>query len=229
MKKYIFFVIVLVILVFYFGKSFYSKNYFKKEMGNCSVIVKNEGNKKIDIVFLSDNVGKEDIKKEIDFFLDSYPYSENKNKFNFFYAGETSCKVINDFVFCYSKDALKKAAHCPNDYIVVLSDQTPAVRSSAYLNFISLNVNHPKNVFLHEFGHVFSNLADEYVYSIIPKGSENCKKKCEEFNNLGGCFKGCSEDGYFRSMENSVMRTSKSKEYGEFNNLIINKNLQKYG
>ena len=83
---------------------------------------------------------------------------------------------------------------------------------------------------LHEFGHVFANLADEYVPSIIPKGARNCVGECQEFNrySIKECYEGCSKSDYFRSSEESVMKTLKTKEYEELNTLIINEYLNKY-
>ena len=83
---------------------------------------------------------------------------------------------------------------------------------------------------MHEFGHVFANLADEYVPSNIPWGAQNCANECGKFGKFGstGCYLGCSEDDFYRSSENSVMRTLRTDEYGDVNTQIINKNLKEY-
>ena len=122
------------------------------------------------------------------------------------------------------------SAVCPNDYVVVLTDMKRHLRSSAYQNVMSLNINHDKSVILHEFGHVFANLADEYVPSIIPWGSKNCVKNCQDFEKqgVGGCFIGCSQDDYSRSTESSVMRTLSTVDYGELNEGLIEEDLEKY-
>lgn len=230
MNRYLIFSIIIAItaiisiaIVFIANRPFY----FKSE-GNCSIISKNEGGKKANVVFLTENIGEETIKKNIDFLLNASPYYNYKNRFNFFYAGEADCQVVQDFLFCYSKELLKKSAACPNDYIVVLSNQSSPIRSSAYINVISLNVNNPKSIILHEFGHIFANLADEYVPSIIPLGAKNCRKKCSDFNDIDGCFEGCSEVSYKRSSESSLMRLSNSDDYKKLNTLLIEKRLNKY-
>ncbi|MEK6872746.1 MAG: M64 family metallopeptidase [Nanoarchaeota archaeon] len=209
---------------------FYWKVYQISEIGeNCSIIIENEGENKIDVVFFTDGVNKNRLNEYINFFLSSEPYINHKNKFNFFYAGAADCKIIEDFIFCYSKETLKKSSSCPNDYIIVLSNQYSKIRSSSYINLISLNINNPPNVILHEFGHVFANLADEYTPSTIPSGSKNCRKKCSDFNNLEDCFEGCSKSNYQRSSENSLMRISNSDEYKKLNTLLIEERLEKYG
>ncbi len=197
---------------------------------NCSIITKNEGENKIDIVFFADGVKKNKINEYVDFFLNSEPFSNYKNKFNFYYVGNEKCEIMEDTLFCYSKDLIKKSSICPNDYIVVLSDNQEEIRSSSYLNVISLNVNHHKNVFLHEFGHTFANLADEYVPSVIPFFSKNCVSKCDNFKeyNIEKCFDGCSKNNYFRSSEESIMRNLKTNNFEKVNTILINKNLDKY-
>lgn len=195
----------------------------------CKIIIKNEGIKKINIVFLTNNIQENLINRTIELFLNSTPFSNNKEKFNFYYAGESDCEVQgNQFVFCYSKKAVKKSAVCPNNYIVVLTNQSYEIRSSAYINFISLNINNINNTIIHEFGHVFANLADEYIPSIIPFGSKNCRRNCENFKDIEGCFKGCSESDYSRSSENSVMKSLETSDYRKLNNLLIENNLNKY-
>jgi hypothetical protein len=226
-------IVVLIILIIVIAGGALVFLFYPKESSlspeECRTIIKNSGNKKIDVVFLTDNVEENIINKTIDFFLNSMPFSENKEKFNFFYAGKSNCKVVNnEFVFCYSRDAIKKSSVCPNDYVIVLTNQSQRIRSSAYINFISLNIFSTDSIVLHEFGHVFANLADEYAPSIIPFGSKNCRKNCSYFNNIEGCYNECSEADYYRSSENSLMRSSMTPEYRKLNTLLIENNLNKY-
>jgi len=211
---------------------FVSDKVYESPEENCKVLIDN-GDDKIEIVFLTENVEKIKINDYINFLLNTKPFSEQKEKFNFYYAGITDCSILDkgdDILFCYSGDLLKKSSACPNDYIIVLSDRETKVRSTAYLNVISLNSNHNKNVLLHEFGHVFSNLADEYIPSEIPRGAKNCAKECNEFEkyNVEECFEGCSKASYFRSSEDSVMKTLKTNDYRDLNTFLINKSLDKY-
>jgi hypothetical protein len=229
---FIIFVIVLILspLILFFI-SYFNYVALGPVEGECISLVENEG-EGIDIVFMTENVSEEKVGEYIDYFLNSAPFSDNDEKFNFYYAGDAYCDLYHEkAVFCYSRENIMKSSICPNDYIVVLSERSAKIRSSAYMNLISLNVLNSKNVILHEFGHVFANLADEYVPSIIPGGSENCAEKCDYFLNYGnstGCYLGCSEAEYKRSSEISVMRSTKTNDYGTLNSFLIEKNLGEY-
>ena len=208
-----------------------SSIYSGEETAECERVVYN-GNpdEKVNIVFFTKGVGKGKIQDYVDSLFGFEAFSENKELFNFFYIDEdVECEYKYSAILCYSGDLIKKSAGCPNDFIVVVSDEKTSVRSSAYMNVISLNVNLPLSVFAHEFGHVFANLADEYVPAKIPRGSENCQKSCEDFEGEGeGCFTGCSEADYTRSSEASIMRTLRSNDYYEFNEKLIKEELESY-
>ncbi len=173
---------------------------------------------------------QKEAEKYKDYIKNSPPFDEYANKFNFFYIKDYSppCELYKGIaVLCYSQELIKKSSSCPNDQLVVITDEfSSSIRSSNYLNVMSLNSKHPLTVFLHEFGHSFVNLAEEYVPAKIPRNSAgNCVDKCEKFQGKNdGCFEGCSEVDYMRSIENGVMRTLSSAEYGLFNNnILINK------
>ncbi len=196
----------------------------------CELIQTNPGDKKIDLVFFTDGATYDRVKEYADFLLNVSPYKDNAEKFNIYYAGETKCGVYEDAIFCYDKALLKKATACPNDYVIVLVDKPQEMRSSFYIQVASINIHQPKSVFLHEFGHAFANLADEYVPSPIPTGSQNCQKKCSFFDayiNIE-CFQGCSDADYYRSSEASVMRTLKTEEYHTVNEELIKEKLKNY-
>lgn len=203
------------------------KIYYNPDKTFCKIISENPG-KKINIVFFTEKENPDKATEYSNYITDSFPFNNSKEKFNFYYGGTAKCKLIQESIlFCYSRELIRKSSQCKNDFIVVLSSNPSNIRSSAYGNVISLNTNQPKNVFLHEFGHAFSNLADEYVPSTIPKGAKNCAKKCDSFNNIG-CFQGCSQDSFFRSSENSLMRTLRTNDFGELNIQIIQDTLNKY-
>ena len=238
-KVLLFFVVIIVLIiainitVFILTKENFNDFISSPIQGNCTPLIENNGENKIDIVFLTENLDKQKIQEYIDFFLSSEPFNKHPEKFNFYYSNyNAECELVKDTaLYCYSKSLIRNSATCPNDYIIVLADRPSKIRSSAYLNLISLNINHNKNVVLHEFGHIFAKLADEYVPSKIPRGAENCAKECEDFNqydSLEGCYEGCSKSDYFRSSENSVMRTLNSKDYGNLNLKILNENLEEY-
>ena len=187
----------------------------------CNVLQENgEG---INILFFS---GGEIAKDYMDYFLESEPFNEVRDNFNFFYIEDyiPECELYEGEIFyCYSKELIKKSSVCPNDYLVVLGDYPSEIRSSAFMNVLSINSNHPKSVFLHEFGHTFANFAEEYVdeNARIPSKAKNCVSSCDDFGEGVECFEGCTKSNYYRSSLESVMRTLNTRNYGLFNNNFI--------
>lgn len=176
----------------------------------------------INLVFFSP---EEDAREYSDYLVTSEPFRDYSNDFNFFYIDsyEPECELYKGIaIYCHSKELIEKAASCPYDYIVVLDEMESQIRSSAYQNVMSINSKHPKSVFLHEFGHSFANLAEEYIPARIPRGSENCQRSCDKFEReVDGCFNGCSNSNHYRSIENGVMRTLSTDNYGAYNNYLI--------
>ena len=194
------------------------------DLSECKTLSYASDNAK-NIVFFST---KDQAKTYSDYLLSNEPFSETKGAFNFYYIEEEipECELYEEIaLLCYSRQLVKKASSCPNDYIIVLQNKPSSIRSSAYMNVLSLNLNHNKNVFLHEFGHAFAFLADEYFPSTLSKKAKNCVKSCDEFTNPEQCFQGCSKADYYRSIRAGVMKTLSSNEYGDFNNQIILSNL----
>jgi hypothetical protein len=181
-------------------------------------ILKNSGGKE-SLLFFGD---KESSEEYFNYLISSSPYNSNPDFFNAYYIDSyvPECEYYKGIaILCHSRELMEVASSCPSDYVVVLKDEPSNIRSSAYQNVLSLNLNSPKSVLLHEFAHAFANLADEYVPANIPKGSENCQVSCDEF--LEDCFEGCSKSDYFRSINLGIMRTLSSLDYGEFNEQII--------
>jgi len=218
-KKYMF-IFLIAILVVAIGIFFFTKNISQSptDLEKCNTLIYN-GEDKPNIVFFS---SEDTAKRYIEGFFKISPFDKNKNGFNFYSIDYTpECELYKGIaILCYSKEVIKKAASCPNDYIVVTKDKPSNIRSSAYMNVVSLNSNSNINVFAHEFGHAFANLADEYVPAKIPKGSKNCQKTCDKFNTTE-CLKGCSEESYYRSIDSGLMRTLFSSTYGTFNEELI--------
>jgi len=190
------------------------------KLKTCENLVYNPGG--INILFFAD---KKTTQNYADYFYEHEPFKENKNAFNFYYIDyEPDCGLYQgQAILCNSREISTLAASCPNDYIAVIKKQPSSIRSSAYTNIMSLNYNHPKSVFLHEFGHVFANFAEEYITSQqLPRGSKNCVLNCENFQNLNqDCEKGCTQESMFRSIKDGIMRTLSSDDYGNFNKYII--------
>jgi len=179
------------------------------------------------IVFFSN---KDQATQYKEFFQETSPFDKNKEAFNFYYIDSYTpkCELYKEIaILCYSKELIKKVASCPNDYSIVLESYPSNIRSSAYENVMSINTNHQMTVLIHEFGHAFANLAEEYTPAKLSKGSKNCVASCDKFSyETDGCFEGCSENNYQRSISNGVMRTLSSNEYGQLDEKLILENIK---
>lgn len=225
-KAYIWILVILVTaLIFTLGSVIF---YLSSDVGfssvslaECKILEQNSENG-IDIVFF----GKEkDAERYMDYFLNFDPFDDFKERFNFYYIDnyKAECEIYKGIaLLCYSRELLKKAGSCPNDFIAVLEDSEASLRSSSYVNVMSINLRHPMSVLTHEFGHVFANLAEEYTPAKIPRGALNCPAGCSEFEGReNGCFVGCSENEKIRSIENGIMRTLRADDFGNFNDWIF--------
>ncbi|MDO8460368.1 MAG: hypothetical protein Q7S74_04620 [Nanoarchaeota archaeon] len=187
-----------------------------------------KGKNAINLVFFSN---KENAKKYSHYLISMPPYNGYKDSFNVYYIDDYTpeCELYKGVaVLCYSRELLKKVAACPNDYLFVVKGKDVKIRSSTYMNVVSINSRHPLSVLLHESGHVFANLADEYVPAKLSSNSKNCVSQCSKFGNeSNGCWAGCSEENYFRSIDSGVMRTASSVEYGALDSSLISLQLSK--
>jgi len=182
----------------------------------------------INILFYADKETAEEYKSQ---FFKISPLKENEDKFNFYYIDSyrPDCELYKGIaILCYSKSLIKTSGSCPSDYIVVVNDEhEKSIRSSSYMNILSLNKKHDSTVFHHEFGHSFVSLAEEYVPAKIPLASQNCVSSCDEFNGLNdGCFESCSDSSHYRSIDKGIMRTLKSDSYGTFNSMLISEKIK---
>jgi len=231
MKKW--WILSIIILLLIVGAFFYiytnadfspSSTYLEK----CVTLQENN-EKGINIVFFGKD--KETAQSYLDYFMAFEPYEKYEDRFNFYYIPnyKPKCELYKDVaVLCYSREIVTKAGSCPNDHIVVLTDEFDRViRSSNYLNVMSLNIAHPVSVFPHEFGHSFINLAEEYTPAKLPRNHPgNCVAECTDFKGkINGCFEGCSLENYQRSVDNGVMRTLKSTTYGIFDDYLLTKKI----
>jgi len=212
---------IIAFIIFFSYNASLSPSLSSTNLEKCNSLIYN-AQAKTSLVFFS---SKENAEKYANFFLQTKPFSDNKNNFNFNYIDSYNpkCEIYQGIAtLCYSKEIIKKASSCPNDYIVVLDTQESKIRSSTYMNVLSLNSASQLSILTHEFGHAFANLADEYVPAELSSGSKNCVLDCKDFlNKSDGCFQGCSKTEYFRSIDSGVMRTLSSNNYGLFNEDLI--------
>ncbi len=225
----------------------------EKEIDCVSVVYNSNPNNTVDIVFLGygytrfDNYVS-DVNENINLFLTTEPFKSNKEKINFYRIDkldELNCEV-GEWIRCDEFEVKKLASYCHNDYIIILVDRNKVkdfvkpVRSSAVSNMEKINTADNKVVVLHEMGHIFGKLADEYVdekyymnINFNPKDYPNCDfpPDCAGWKGMNGtgCFEGCSLKKYSRPTEDSIMRSLDTEKFGPLNENILIKKLSAYG
>ncbi|MSS74198.1 hypothetical protein EXS72_00985 [Candidatus Pacearchaeota archaeon] len=221
--------LILVIGVFmYLNKSnLESQNAPPSEKNECKSLIYS-GEDRIDLLFIS---SKEEAQRYINLFFETEPFKEHESYFNVYFIDDANpiCESYKGIaILCNTNEVQSLAKNCPHDYIVVVKDEPVEIRSSAYGNVMSLNKNVEASVFIHEFGHAFANLAEEYAPAKVPRSAKNCQSSCEKFGELAdSCSKECSESGLYRSIQSGVMRTLITANFGRYNVELIKKLLQK--
>ncbi len=244
----VFSLMILIIAAFFIFLNF-NKAIKKSPDSDCIII--NENLKSINVVFLSyKHNNKEDFMKSVNSYVygqngfsNIEPFKSNFDKFSFYavYTDSVICEINQGTLLCEDSTAKKIASKCPNDYIFVLTernsflDAVAPVRSSAYLNLGSINTADHELVVVHEFGHLFGKLVDEYWDDSSYKGlslrnAPNCDDKdCKKWMDFNGtqCLKGCALSSYYRSQDFTIMRNYfKSNKFGVYNEWLLNKLLQ---
>ncbi len=175
-KGFLFITILLIAIIVVFGYlniQQESKLNVDKPNDLCKSIEYN-GKDRIDILFIS---SEEDARHYTEVLLNTEPYKDYKSYFNTYAITNTyvKCKDYKGIaILCNTQEVQEIAKQCPHDYIVVVKKEPSNIRSSAYGNILSINSVHEDSVLIHEFGHAFANLAEEYDGAKIPFGSENC-------------------------------------------------------
>jgi len=154
-------------------------------------------NKVVDVVLIAEgytkdelSVFKDDAKKLSQFLLDTEPFSQVKDQFNFWIVlseseesgtdipGDNIWKntVVNSHFYTFGSEryltsqSIKTihdiASLVPYDQVYVLVNSEKYGGGGIFNYYNLTSAHHPKTpwVFIHEFGHGFAGLADEYVY-----------------------------------------------------------------
>lgn len=172
---------------------------------------------------------KSDALKLIDFSgskggLFSYePFSSSKGRFNFYIINSTedlecsrNCQNIPSLVCCNDEKVSKTASQCPSDYIFVLIDSKEFCGTASYYAKVCNGWNLGQ-VGVHEFGHAFGGLGDEYDYQkVYPQYKvqeaiyPNCDvEKCPKWKSFwSGCFMGCGLSASFRPTDKGCIMYS---------------------
>jgi len=236
------------------------------EKTGCIKIVDNgHSNDKADFLFIGAEFSNpEELKETISELLDlkgdtKYPglfsvepFKSNKDKFNIWMikapdysvSDSTSCSNSCGKVVDFSQDSIY-ASQCPNaDFTITIFKEANFRSCAGGGQWSSLSCQEPYSrgrLILHETGHSFGRLADEYVEP--SKGSRpwgpNCADTLTDAQQMWGdlvgigkvdFFKGCSyTDDNYRATKNSLMRSHYSATtYGPVNERAIKKIIEKY-
>jgi len=215
-----------------------------KKQETC-IDVTNNGNplEKLNIVFVGANYSESeknkfisDVNAHTQKLLSVYPFSAYKNRINIYRVDtlNLNCDIRNAALICdfgNGQDLGQKlkelASVCPWNQIILLANAN--IRGGPIGFSISITASANPSMTLHEFGHAFGGLWDEYVlYGDDPDvvndfaRSPNCDSNpnCPKWNNIAGagCFKGC---GYYtnayRSIDSGIMRDLGATSYGPVN------------
>ena len=231
-KGFLFAVIPLAVIVIVFSylnikQEAVSTTVKIEEVSSCKTIEYN-GKDRIDVVFISSD---EDARRYSEVLLSTEPYKSYRDYFNTYVIDDVSpeCEDYKGIaILCNTPEVQSISKRCPNDYIVVVKEKPLNIRSSSYGNVLSINKAHEYSVEIHEIGHAFGNLAEEYGGAKIPRGSKNCVSSCEKFKDpIDSCEVVCSESEFFRSIPEGVMRTLATSNYGVYNIGLLKKLLEK--
>ena len=199
-----------------------------------------DDNSKLDFVFIGDDYSESELTlfaQDVDIFMENLltyePFASQKNKINFHRVDNTldlvcdyDCDGIKRMICCDdSKIKSIITQYCPYDEILVLVNTANYGGSGG--EHVSVSYRKDTKVMIHEIGHSFGKLKDEYTYktktlsgSPIPinfpgydehsylYGNCDTSATCPLWNNLPGtdCVPGCQYAEWYKPRErNSVM------------------------
>ncbi len=229
----------------------------REKQEKCKLFYGTGDRGKLDVVFVGDGYTdmkkfEEDVKLSVDEGIFGYKFmKDQKDKFNIYLVNEQAggmCKGDVSWPMCNCKysEIWKVASVCPTDRVVVLSREN--FRSCANFGTVAYNSftkskskKDKARLILHETGHSFYSLVDEYIEESVgdKPGAPNCfnsKSEAENYwvNTLGlekdvdfKFYTGCSYVGdNVRGTKCTVMGGEScghddKKEYGKINEAHI--------
>lgn len=189
----------------------------------CKALANNgPSDKKVDVVFAGCGYGKDmeafaaDAKKQIDQFSKFAPLSDDIAKFNFTAAQLPGMTCEESWQDNMEIDAIRfkqLAAACNPDILVVVKKTSQPGGGISFggagIAFVAAD---SPTAAVHEIGHAFFNLNDEYSYGCTAtdmRMSPNCDNdvKCSKWKGVdgAGCYAGCTCEGNYRSSNDCVM------------------------
>ena len=160
------------------------------------------------------------------------PFKSNFDEFSFSFVEpsediecEVGCKGVETMVCCNDAKVSDTASQCHHDSVIVLINSNVGCGTASFYAKFCAKSDLNGLILVHELGHSFGGLADEYTYSdyfnynvpeeIILK-MPNCDVSgCPKWANItGDCYEGCTSPNFYRPSQNSIMRYV---SFGAFN------------
>ncbi|MBU2523508.1 MAG: M64 family metallopeptidase [Nanoarchaeota archaeon] len=159
------------------------------------------------------------------------PFKSNRENFNFYIVNSTedlecnkNCQGIPSLVCCNDEKVSKTASQCPTDKILVFLDTKDFCGTASYYAR-ACNGWNLGEVAVHEFGHAFGGLGDEYdyqkaypTYRIYKAVYPNCdsSSQCPKWKSYwDGCVQGCGITESFRPTQKDCLMYTYTTQFCE--------------
>ncbi len=216
---------------------------FKVDESACEKIYGNYYSKTFNFLIIPYNYSdyedfKKDAKKIIEnenSIINIEPFKSKNDKLSFTLINTTKdfeCKIgcynVSTIVCCNDKAVFEEASRCDYDGIFMLVNSDELCGSaSSYAKICAKNPD-ANLILLHEIGHSFADLADEYVYSKYDIGEINNKNcdiaECKKWKEIdSGCFEGCTYSNLYRPAEKNSIMYDLYPEFNIISQIQINK------
>ena len=218
------------------------------ESPECISVVNNgNSNDKLDIVFVAYQYSTSSLPTFVNIveqsktkLFSTEPFATQQTKINIHRVDSVLLDPCTDGGTCGVNKAIAKASVCPYDQLMVVLNKNFRSYAIGNIAYISSLYSAPAPTFVHEFGHTFGKLADEYVDSthsdpgpVAVNVSKNCdtSSACTKWNSVSGtgCYAGCYyRTSYYRSVSSGIMRNTAASSYGVLNESHLNTLLNAY-
>lgn len=211
----------------------------------CKLLMGNTNPDHLDIVFVGSNFANDTpfndyVEKTYRALFAVQPFGRNSGKFNVWRLDtrqDLSCVTKEPRIFECDREKITNAANtCPHDVTVVVVNNNEW-RGAGFKNenLVYLGMGVPADAFVHELGHAFAGLDDEYMYGgtdpYQPEQSPNCDTvaTCPKFTGTPGteCKAECGFANRYRSIDTGMMRIL-GHPFGPFDEKIIEQELGAY-
>jgi hypothetical protein len=180
----------------------------------------------------------QDVDRFSSYLLTFEPFKTRKNQMAFAAIDNTEdlgC-IRSTYVTCdYEKVfSIVNQSEIPYDRIVVIWNNIYSGGSSSNIAVVT-NSTYGHRTFVHEFGHLFVGLTDEYVKSCTGlNSSNNCylgtppRPEWEGLVSIDDYYLGCYCTNLYRSSETSIMRSTNAEYFNAVGKYFANKQIDDY-